>query len=99
MEGNLVADEDLGKQSNGAEEEKAGCGTGSGVRSSICDICVDLNDEAKTSWKMRRQLDQNKTAFGIGRDETENKQRIASSRCLLQDLPELANVSNYLSRR
>jgi hypothetical protein len=49
---------------------------------------------------MRRQLNtKNKTAFGIGRDETENKQRISLFEMFVTGPPELANVSNYLSRR
>jgi hypothetical protein len=36
-------------------EEKAGCGTGSGVRSSICDICVEFNDEQTAFLELARQ--------------------------------------------
>jgi hypothetical protein len=52
----------------GQKKKKAGCGTGSGVRSSICDICVDLNDEKdKLEDEAAAEFTKNKTAFGIGK--------------------------------
>jgi hypothetical protein len=47
---------------------------------------LTFNDEAKTSWKMRRQLNSPRTKPPWNwQDETENKQRISLFECLLQD--------------
>jgi hypothetical protein len=61
MEGNLVADEDLGNQLSIGAEEKAGCGTGSGVPVLSATYVLNSNEEQKPP-------------FGIGdREQTTNK--------------------------
>jgi hypothetical protein len=71
MEGNLV-DEDLGKQSITSDcRRKAGCGTGSGVQVLSATYVLTFNDEAKTSWKMRRQLNSQENRLWNWQDETE----------------------------
>jgi hypothetical protein len=59
-------------------EEKAGCGTGSGVRSSICDICVEFNRTKNAFWELARQ----------------DREQTTKSLFECYRTSELANVSN-----
>jgi hypothetical protein len=87
MEGNLVVDEDLKQSIVNWGRRKSWMRNRKWRSKFICDICVDLNDEAKTSWKMRRQLNshQEQNRLGIGKRRETEQTTNKLFECLLQD--------------
>jgi hypothetical protein len=94
MEGNLVADEDLGNV-NCRAEEKSWMRNRKWRSVLSATYVLTFNDEQRR-WKMRRQLnspEQNRLLELARRDR---EQTNSLFECLLQDLLELANVSNTI---
>jgi hypothetical protein len=80
--------EDLGKQSivNGAEEK---LDAEQEVAFEVLSTYVlTFNDEAKTSWKMRRQLNSQEQKPPLELARRDREQTTNLFECLLQDLPE-----------
>jgi hypothetical protein len=86
MEGNLVVDEDLKQSIPIGAEEKLDAEQEVAFEVLSATYVLTFNDEAKTSWKMRRQLNSPRTKppWNWQRRETEQTTNKLFE-CLLQD--------------